>query len=429
MFVPLENTPLRYAWGADGAITAYLGTEGAVSEPELHSTDKPLQAELWLGAHYGSPARIVDPHQVGGHANLREWIHADPDATLGDFAKGLRSGEPVRLPFLLKVLAASEPLSLQVHPNLPRARSGFEAENAAGIPLDAPNRNYRDPFHKPEVLVALSETMTAVAGFRHFAEVRELVADIERAAANAGMMAQFAPFSDRVRVLETSEQLRELVEFNLSGSAAAHDAAAVLQAWCRGEGGWQRERQNVESMLLAHAGDPSVLTVLLMNHLTLHCGEAVYVRAGVLHAYIEGVGLEIMAASDNVLRGGLTQKHIDAPELLSVLEFAPTPPPFLGTEMLDEFTTTLEPDEPDFRLQRVQGAIVDTTVTVVGPSVLLNLGVDVEVVDVKGERAVLHHGEAVFVTPDAPPLQVRGEDVDLVVASAGVDAEEDLPLE
>lgn len=429
MFVPLENTPMRYAWGARGAISDYLGNTGAVLEPETSGAEAPVQAELWLGAHHGSPAKITSPELVGGHTDLRQWIQGEPERALGQFAVGLRHGEPVRLPFLLKVLAAGEPLSLQVHPDLARARRGFAAENEAGIPLDDPSRNYRDPFHKPELLIALSDTMTALAGFRSFGEVRELVADIAELAAEAGSASQFAPFAERVAELDSEADLRELVAFNLSKSTEAVDALPALYQWAEGDGRWQRERATVRAIRRAHPGDASVLTALLMNHVALHRGEGLYIRAGVLHAYVEGVGIEIMAASDNVLRGGLTAKHIDVDELMAALSFAPTPPPYLGAEQLNNFVTTFDPDEPDFRLQRVQGVRVDTEISVVGPSVLLNLGQTAQVTDAAGETTTLAHGQAIFATPDAPPLRVIGTDVDLVVASTGVDAGESLPLD
>ncbi|WP_311478133.1 mannose-6-phosphate isomerase, class I [uncultured Gulosibacter sp.] len=429
MFVPLENTPMRYAWGARGAISDYLGTTGAVREPETGGAQAPVQAELWLGAHHGSPALITNPELVGGYTDLRQWIEAEPERALGQFAKGLRHGEPVRLPFLLKVLAASEPLSLQVHPDLAGARQGYAAENEAGIAVDDPARNYRDPFHKPELLIALSETMSALAGFRSFAEVRELVADIAALADETGTASQFAPFAGRVTHLNSAAALRELVAFNLSRCAEAAAALPTLYRWAEGGGKWQRERATVRAIRRAHPDDASVLTTLLMNHVTLHRGEGVYIRAGVLHAYVEGVGIEVMAASDNVLRGGLTAKHMDVAELMSALSFAPTPPPYLSAEPLSECVTTFDPDEPDFRLQRVQGGRVDVEIAVVGPSVLLNLGQAVEITDATGETIKLAPGKAVFTTPDAPPMRVVGGDVDLVVASTGVDAGDTLPLD
>ncbi|WP_328743232.1 type I phosphomannose isomerase catalytic subunit [Gulosibacter sediminis] len=169
--MPLKNTPMRYAWGSRGAISDLLGTGGVLDEPELNS---PLQAELWFGAHPASPSRIPDPELADGAATLRDWIADAPDAALGARAARVHPGEP-QLPFLLKVLAAAQPLSLQVHPTLAEASAGYDAEDAAGVAVDAPERNYRDRLHKPELLVALSETMSALAGFRAVDAVRELV--------------------------------------------------------------------------------------------------------------------------------------------------------------------------------------------------------------------------------------------------------------
>ena len=159
MFVQIANTPRPYAWGSTSAIADLLGTTPS-GEPE---------AELWLGAHPGSPSRIVDPAEAEDSATLLDWIAKDPTKTLGAAA------DAGQLPFLLKVLAASSALSLQAHPTPEQAREGFERENALGIPLDAPNRNYKDAFAKPEMIFALSETFDALCGFRSLDETREIV--------------------------------------------------------------------------------------------------------------------------------------------------------------------------------------------------------------------------------------------------------------
>ena len=143
MFVGIENTPRDYAWGSETAISALLGTTPS-GGPE---------AELWLGSHPGSPARVIDPGQVGGARNLTEWIAAAPSDALGTHP---------RLPFLLKVLAAASPLSLQAHPSAEQAQEGFARENALGVRLDAPERNYKDPYPKPEIICAVSDRFEAL---------------------------------------------------------------------------------------------------------------------------------------------------------------------------------------------------------------------------------------------------------------------------
>ena len=166
MFVPIANTPRPYEWGSKTAIAEVLDREPS-GEPE---------AELWLGAHPGSPSRILTPEHTGGARDLAEWIAEDPTSALGDFAEG------GRLPFLLKLLAAAAPLSLQAHPTLEQAREGFARENEAGVPLTAPDRNYKDAFPKPEVIVALSDSFDALCGFRPVSEFRAMVGALLAAA-------------------------------------------------------------------------------------------------------------------------------------------------------------------------------------------------------------------------------------------------------
>ena len=429
MFVRLGNTPLRYAWGARGAISAYLGDAGAVIEPESDGAEPPIQAELWLGAHYGSPSRILEPERTGGATDLRAWIASDPATTLDALAGGLREGDGARLPFLFKVLAAGQALSLQVHPTLERARRGFAAENAAGLPLDAPERNYRDPFHKPELLVALSDTMRALAGFRSAAQVRALVAEVGRAALEAGHGAGFSAFADRVAAITGEQDCRELVGWILSCGDEAAAALPGVDAWIATPAtGFARERENIARIREAFPDDAGVLTALLLNHLTLRRGDAAYIRAGVIHAYLEGVGLELMAASDNVLRGGLTPKHVDVGELLDVLVCAPTPAPYLGAEILADGVITYEPDEPDFRLQRLDARDADATVHVPGPGIALCLRGTATLTGASGETCVLAHGESVYVTPDERDVRIVGDDIDVVIASVGLDPEDAVPL-
>ena len=427
MFVRLGNTPLRYAWGARGEITRALGPDGAVVDPEYDPADPPVQAEIWFGAHPGSPSRILDPAVTGGAADLAEWIAADPAASLG-----VDAGPP-RLPFLLKVLSAGAPLSLQVHPTLARAREGFAAEQAAGLAVDAPDRNYRDPFHKPEVLIALSEHMDALAGFAPLATMRARVEAIAGAADEAGAADGFAAFAERVSDLDGPERLRETVAWVLAGGPEVAAALPAVDAWVAAEPAEPaddeaaRLRTNLARIRAAHPDDTGVLTVLLMNHLRLRRGEAAYVRAGVLHAYLDGLGIEVMAASDNVLRGGLTPKHVDVDELLAVLDCAPGQEPRLAPAPAGRDAVVFAPVEPDFLLHRVDGRAVEARVPLIGPAIVLGLRGEARLERATGEAAGLRRGEAVYVTPADSDLRVTGDDVDLVIASAGAPVETVLP--
>lgn len=404
MFVPLENTPMRYAWGARGAISDLLGTGGALDEPEAGS---PLQAELWFGAHHASPSRLRTPERAGGAATLRDWIAADPDTALGARAAGVHPGE-AQLPFLLKVLAAAQPLSLQVHPTLAEARAGYDAEDAAGVAVDAPERNYRDRLHKPELLVALSETMSALAGFRAVDAVRELVADVESAVVGTPAEVDFAPFVRLVGAADDEAAMRELLTWILT-DAAATPASAALDAWVGAEGeAFAVERHNLRRIREAFPGDASALIALLMNHVVLHRGEALYVRAGVLHAYLEGLGIEVMASSDNVLRGGLTVKHIDVDELMRILTVAPEDAPLLAP-VVHGNVAAFVPQEPDFMLQRAAAEHLDDRLECVGPGIAVCVAGTVQLEGgASGTAKTLGRGDAVFITPDEGSVHVRG---------------------
>lgn len=432
MLLPIMNSPMRYSWGSAGAISQVMGDGAALVEPE---SGAPVQAELWLGAHHGSPSQFATPEQVDDAGNaigstLRDYIEAHPDAALGPLAQGLRAGEEPRLPFLVKVLAASMPLSLQAHPRLDDAKAGFAAETERGIPLTAPERNYRDASHKPELLIALSETMDALAGFRRHDETAALVRDVADADPEN---TAFQEFARRVDAASTDSARLELVAWLLSGNPELQRAVAALDRWLEQESASQseqysRERHNLRRIREAFPEDSGCLTALLMNHVAIKRGEAIYVQAGILHAYLHGVGVEVMAASDNVLRGGLTPKHIDVPELLRILRVSPTPPPFLAPMQLADDVQLFAPLEPDFQLQRVSGSAIDARVQFVGPAIVLGLAGDMTISGGTGAECSLGQGDAYYVTPNEDALHIVG-DGDCVIASIGVDGDTTLPLQ
>lgn len=366
MLIRITNTPRPYGWGSTTAIADLLGTEPS-GGPE---------AELWLGAHPGSPARIVDG---AAEADLEQWaaVHAPGG----------------RLPFLLKVLAASAPLSLQVHPTPEQARAGFARENAAGIPLDAPHRNYRDDQHKPELIVALSDPFRAVCGFRPAAESR---ADLAALADS-----RLEPLLER---LVDDGSLSEVLRWLLSGHSQVRDVVAALSERARSDRGnvapWL---DTVRVLAEHHPGDPGIAISALMHTLHLRPGEALYLPSGNLHAYVEGLGVELMAASDNVLRGGLTSKHVDVPELLRVLDARPMPVPRLEPEHPMRGVSVYNPPGVDF-------ALVDATLSP-GDERLLPTSSFSVALCIKGQVVVhgehLERGQAAVV-PAAGP-QVSGD--------------------
>ncbi len=305
----LDNPVRAYAWGSRTIIAELLGEPVPSPHP---------QAEIWLGAHPAAPSRLRRAGADG--PSLDEYVRADTAGTLGADRDERWSG---RLPFLLKVLAADEPLSLQAHPSLEQAVEGFARENAAGLPLDAPDRNYRDPNHKPELICALTE-FAALVGFREPVRTLELLRalDVPELTGHAELLAA-EPGPDGLRALFTTwitlpqSVLDTLVPAVQDGAVRLASSGATFRD----------EARTVLELSERYPGDAGVLAALLLNRVTLRPGEAMYLPAGNLHAYLSGAGVELMANSDNVLRGGLTPKHVDVPELLRVLDFAAPPPP------------------------------------------------------------------------------------------------------
>ena len=457
MFVGITNTPRNYAWGSPTAIATLLGRQPS-GLPE---------AELWLGAHAGSPAVITDPAVAAGAANLSEWIARAPETALGAalaaslarsaaLAGSLGSAAPTdaaaravepaeasaapHLPFLLKILAAAAPLSLQAHPSAERARAGFALENAAGIAVDAGDRNYRDPFPKPELIFALSENFEALCGFRSLAEIHRIIEELR-----ALDVATEGPQPGAIDLLEQHltgpdplqvDQLQNTVDWLLrdgrggdSGEVAwlvERVVALADHAAFLADGGavisFARELATVRELAAAYPGDPGIVIALLLNRVTLRRGEALYLPAGNIHAYLSGLGVEIMAASDNVLRGGLTPKHIDIDELLAVLDFTPSPVPLLAPIELAAGVTVYRPGVPEFELVHIQadapmpvpaaGAVVTASVpmrqvTLHGPAVAICTAGGFLVAGA-GASVTLKRGDSVYLTPDEGTVTFAG---------------------
>jgi mannose-6-phosphate isomerase len=329
----LINTIRPYAWGSTTAIPELLGTE-PTGEP---------QAELWMGAHPGAPSRV---DRGTGPVALDEVIDADPAAELGDSVTK-RFGP--RLPFLLKVLAAGAPLSVQVHPDLAQAKAGYADEEARGVPLDAPHRNYKDANHKPEMIVALSP-FDGLCGFRRPTEAADLI--------DALGVDSLAPYVDILRAHPEDRALREVLAAVLGAGAEAMadtvHAATAAAARLATEPGTAHAADYAAYAKAAHSfpGDRGIIAAMLLNYVRLQPGEALYLGAGVPHAYLDGLGVEIMANSDNVLRCGLTPKHIDVPELMRVVRFEAGDPGVLRPEAGPDGEELYAAPIDEFRLSR-----------------------------------------------------------------------------
>ncbi|MFC5432068.1 mannose-6-phosphate isomerase, class I [Microbacterium suwonense] len=360
MLLTITNEPRDYAWGST---TLLAGLEG-------RSPSAGPEAEVWFGDHPGDPADVAD----GGTL----------DAVTGG-----------SLPYLLKLLAAADPLSIQVHPTREQARAGFARE--AGMDAADPARNYRDDNHKPELIVALSDRFEALSGLRPLTQTRRLLASFPD---TPGVV----ELRDRLSKGDEPEALRSTIGWLLSGTADAAVADVIDGLRTADAEGFAETLTAIRGIAQRNPRDPGVVVALLMNFLVLHPGEAIFLRAGLLHAYVSGLGVEIMAASDNVLRGGLTPKHIDVDELLAIVDTSPGEVPVQrpGGEV-----TAYDVPVADFALRRIELS-GQQRLQVAGPAMVLATAGDVAVTGAAGRATRIRVGTAVFATADETELVLRG---------------------
>jgi mannose-6-phosphate isomerase len=380
----LECPIRRYAWGSRTELARIQGRPVPSPHPE---------AELWAGAHPSAPATVAG-------TPLPERIAADPTGTLGGPVVE-RFG--ARLPFLLKLLAADAPLSLQVHPDPDQAAAGFAGEQARGIPIDAPRRRYLDPHHKPELLVAVSE-FRALCGFRDPAVTADLLGRLG-----------VPELAGTVAALRAGDLAEAMVSLLVPAGGRAAPVAAVAAA-AKDLGG---PYDLVGELASAYPDDPGVIVALLLNQVTLAPGEAIFMPAGNLHAYLRGTGVEIMAASDNVLRGGLTPKYVDVAELLRVVRFEALDDPVRSPEPAGPGVVTWPVPVPDFRLHRVRlGAEArHAEVAAPGPRVVLCLAGELRADD--GRTPVtLGSGDAAFGAASGQLIRFNGAGEGYVASTA-----------
>jgi mannose-6-phosphate isomerase len=395
----LLRTAIRdYAWGS-ATFLAELQGRTPTGRPE---------AEMWMGAHSGAPAGAVPAATPQADpVPLNELLASDPGSLLGEAA---RFG---RLPYLVKLLAAGTPLSIQAHPTLEQARAGFATEESAGVPAAAPHRNYKDDNHKPEMVIALT-SFTALCGFRppeesgtSFDRLAQALAEhhdggesgvAEAAARHAGLLRGGAG-------LDTvfSELLDPTGDW-ASGAWVAAAVAALKDA----------PRVLAEDLNLSTAvgiaehypHDAGVLVSVLLNRVDLAPGQAIHLPAGNVHAYLHGLGVEVMAASDNVLRGGLTPKHVDVPELRKVVRFEALPVPYCTPVAEDGGRLVFRPPFEEFQVERLDlPAAEGHALTARGPVIAVCTAGRVRI-DAGPDRVVLSPGESVFLAANDAPAVV-----------------------
>ena len=459
----IQGRARDYAWGGTSALPALFGY--APAETRV--------AEIWLGAHPDDSAQVIaaqdaplfdlaqlypsapaGEHRIGreseanerGHAavrgargrrharhraglprgprtpealedsatlvapggpSLRDLIARAPEEMLGADVARRHGGE---LPYLLKLIAPDQPLSLQVHPSFEQARAGFEREEAAGISRTAPHRSYRDRNHKPELAYALTP-FEAICGLRTPRRIAEVLGGL-------GL-----PLTDRLAALVEERGVGAVFADLLSaGTRPSPEQIQQVVAACaarleRGASPSPRADRIVETLAQHYPGDPGVVASLLMNPVSLRPGEALFIPAGTVHAYLSGTAVEIMAASDNVLRAGLTPKHVDVEELVRIMDDAAVPPIRIAPEHMSEAVSTFYVPVDDFELSIVH--LRDATSTEKlrsrGPRTVVCLEGAVEIF-AGGRREPLNSGQAVFVPHSDGELAVRGFG-DVVVAS------------
>ncbi|MEV6714034.1 mannose-6-phosphate isomerase, class I [Lentzea sp. NPDC051208] len=401
----LHNAVRPYAWGSRTAIAELLGKEVPAPHPE---------AELWMGAHPGDPSRVRGADGI--ERSLLDLLTADPDGQLGPRV-AQRWGS--RLPFLLKVLAADEALSLQAHPSAQQAAEGFAAEERRGVPLDAAVRNYKDPAAKPELVCALTE-FHALAGFREPSRTVSLLRSLDAPALSPYTeMLVAQPDSSGLRALFT--MLITLPQTSLSTLLPQVLDACVLHVKEHGE--FDLECRTILELGESYPGDAGVLAALLLNRIVLQPGEAIHLPAGNLHAYLRGTGIEILANSDNVLRCGLTPKHVDVPELLRVLDFTCGDMEVLLGEEVQPGVRVYRTPAPEFELSRLDLAH-ETRIDHEGPQIMICTEGAVVLTNARGEELRLARGESVWLPASDPAVLLRPDGVEsaeLFRATAGTD--------
>lgn len=388
----LENPVRDYAWGSADDIPEFVG---------LDADGGPV-AEMWIGAHPDSPSLLL---RDGGRQSLADIIAARPEAELGP-AVTRRFGP--RLPFLVKLISAAAPLSLQVHPDKAHAEQAYAAQQRTpGGP-----RDYTDDNHKPELICALRDGFAGLCGFRPPAETGHLLAEIG-ATGLAEMADQLAA--------DPAGGLRATVTTLLTSSADHRPLIESVRRGCERSaatgGRWASACAAYATIAAAYPADPGVLVALLLNYVELAAGEAVFVEAGVPHCYLHGFGAELMASSDNVLRAGLTSKRVNVPELLRLLAFQAAEPTILSAVPCGSAGSSRPGYQPwavyptpveDFQLSRLEVTGPAVPVPAGKPQVFLCIAGAADLRDAAGRRLELTRGRSAYVSAGDTGVSIAG---------------------
>ena len=369
----LDNASRAYHWGSASDIPRFLGKH----------PDGDRLAEVWMGTHPLGQSTVIDADET--------------PVALSEVAGDL--------PFMFKILAADRPLSLQVHPNATMAKEGFAAEEAAGVPLDAPHRTYKDASHKPEMAYALT-TFDTLVGFRPTAEILRVLHGIDTPLAQS--------LADDLHAAPGFRGIVHLVERLLTHGVAPGEITAVVDA-CRElvEAGIDVKRAYVTAVEIAefYPDDIGVIISLMLNRLTLQPGEAAFLGAGIIHAHLKGMCLEVMAASDNVLRAGLTTKALDPEGLVQCLEEGMSRLARVTPEPFGFSTDVFNPDVEEFALAVSQCSKAEpdgTLLPAASHRIVVCTGGEVELVNAGGQHLKLGRGDSIYAGPDDGDIHVVG---------------------
>ncbi|WP_428676130.1 mannose-6-phosphate isomerase, class I [Photobacterium sanguinicancri] len=392
-FFPMTNVIQHYAWGSTSSINQLFDIKNPSGEP---------QAEVWMGAHSNGCSTV-------GYGDYATKLSTLIDCNQTLFLSGRVANRFGELPYLFKILAAEKALSIQVHPNKARAEQGFALEQQQGIPLDAGNRNYKDPNHKPELVYALTQYQ-AMNGFR---SIDQIIANFNQLA-----ITEFETWLDALQANPTPQGLATFFSALLSMTGQTKEQAlAKLSDYARRYSTYDVKHSASQSdtplfALIAeleqqYPGDVGLFAPLLLNVITLQPGQAMFLDAETPHAYIKGTGLEIMANSDNVLRAGLTPKYIDVEELIACTRFDEKPfdslllQPNEADDILD-YPTPVD----DFKfaiIQRSHQRVMHTN----SAEILLPLDHSMTLTHQDGESSVIEKGQSVFIPAYAQSYQIE----------------------
>lgn len=382
----MQNATQPYAWGSKTFIHQLLDDNS--SEPI---------AELWMGAHPLLPSLIQNGDKF---IALNQMLASDPKLFLGEYSEQSFGSE---LPFLLKVLAADSPLSIQVHPDAEQAKAGFERENRAGIDLKSSIRNYKDDHHKPELIVALTG-FTAMCGFRPSTELCSLLQhylphcslpEMRTYLAESNAINLKALYAALMQTSEKDEILSGYLSI-VKQNSATNEKTRLIELWS-------------EKLSFLYPGDIGILSPLLLNIITLKPLQGLYLQAGILHAYLQGAGIEIMASSDNVLRGGLTPKHVDVPELLQILDFASFDPFILSGVRVSSTESAYPTSATEFALSVIKHeADLQTGIEPAGSAEILFCAEGSFEIDNCSQILTIKKGQSLFVPYETEGYCIRG---------------------